>query len=333
MKCEVNRMDSASQMKPDIGADCACYRCESEGDRRRDSPSCSLSDHTLSDKIQSDAVELPANIEFRDPRAATQSLARLRAFVSETVLAAFLQLLSSSPSPDSVVVLFERLMEPARDELATVFEKQPILIHYATLVFGYSGWLGETLIQNIDLFGRFGRARSLDRSYSREEFREEFARMHARSPGSDMAVALARFRKREYVRILLRDVLGIAKLAETTEEISALSDALIEEASLAVKSQQQHRHGTPQWVDAHGRLQDSRFAVVSLGKLGGNELNYSSDIDLMFLYDGGARTSDTTYFEPRILHSFGPADHRIVVATHPGRTGVPHRPPIASAGS
>ena len=129
------------------------------GRSSRDSPSCSLSDHALSEKIQSDAVELPANIEFRDPRAATQSLARLRAFVSETVFAAFLQLLSSSPSPDSVVVLFERLMEPATDELATVFEKQPILIHYATLVFGYSGWLGETLIQNIDLFGRFGRAR------------------------------------------------------------------------------------------------------------------------------------------------------------------------------
>ena len=89
------------------------------------------------------------------------------------------------------------------------------------------------------------------------------------------------------MRILLRDVLGIAKLAETTEEISALSDALIEEALLAVNAQLQHRHGTPQWVDAQGRLRDSRFAVVSLGKLGGNELNYSSDIDLMFLYDGG----------------------------------------------
>ena len=186
-----------------------------------------------------------------------------------------------------MVVQFERLMEAAPRELATAFEKQPILIHYATLVFGHSLWLGETLIQNIDLFPRFGRKKSLDRSYSREEFREEFARMHSRSPVGDMAVSLARFRKREYVRILLRDVLGIAKLSETTEEISALSDSLIEEALLAVNSELHRCHGTPKWVDSQGRLQGSRFAVVSLGKLGGNELNYSSDIDLMFLYDGG----------------------------------------------
>ena len=267
----------------------------------RDSPSCALCRHALTEKIQSETAGLPPNIEFRDPRAATQSLARLRAFVSETVFAAFLQFLSASPSPDSVVVRFERLIEQARGELATAFEKQPILIHYATLVFGYSGWLGETLILNIDLFRRLGRDKDLDRSYSRERFQEEFARMHARSPESDMAVALARFRKREYVRILLRDVLRIAKLAETTEEISALADALIEEASLAVNAQLQHRHGTPQWVDAQGRLRDSRFAVLSLGKLGGNELNYSSDIDLMFLYDGGVepptqRISNREYF-------------------------------------
>jgi glutamate-ammonia-ligase adenylyltransferase len=238
-------------------------------------------------KSQPGAIELPPNIEFRDPAAAALSLARLLGRVSEPVFTAFLQFLTTSPCPDSVLVQFERLMEAAPQELATAFETQPILIHCAALVFGHSSWLGETLIQNTDLFRSFGRNKSLDRSCSREEFREEFARTHSRSSERDMAVALARFRKREYVRILLRDVLGIARLAETTEEISALSDALIEEALLTVNAQLRQRHGIPQWVDAQGRLRGSRFAVLSLGKLGGNELNYSSDIDLMFLYDGG----------------------------------------------
>jgi glutamate-ammonia-ligase adenylyltransferase len=233
-----------------------------------------------------DAMDLPANVEFRDPAAAALNLERLRGYVPSAVFEDFLQYLSASPSPDSVVVQFERLMESS-GELAAAFEKQPILIHYATLVFGHSGWLGETLIQNTDLFERFGQNKSLDRSNRREEFQQEFARTYSRWPDGDMALSLARFRKREYVRIFLRDVLGVAKLAETTEEISALSDALIEEALLAVNTQLRQRHGVPQWVDAQGRLQDSRFAVVSLGKLGGNELNYSSDIDLLFLYDGG----------------------------------------------
>ncbi len=232
-----------------------------------------------------DAADFPPNIEFRDPAAAALNLGRLRGCVPAVVFGHFQKYLAASPSPDSVVVQFERLMESS-GELVAAFEKQPILIHYATLVFGHSGWLGETLIRNIDLFERFGQSKSLDRSYSREELQEEFRRMHSQWSDRDMALCLARFRKREYLRILLRDVLGIAKLAETTEEISALSDALIEEALLAVSAQMQKRHGTPQWADAHGRLRDSRFAVVALGKLGGNELNYSSDIDLLFLYDG-----------------------------------------------
>ncbi len=100
---------------------------------------------------------------------------------------------------------------------------------------------------------------------------------------------------------MLRDVLGIATLAETTAEISALADVLIEGALREAQTQLQHRFGTPHSLDAHGRVVDARFAVLSLGKLGGNELNYSSDIDLLYLYDGGeepagAEISNREYF-------------------------------------
>ena len=108
--------------------------------------------------------------------------------------------------------------------------RHPSLVHYAMVVFGYSPWLGETLIHNPDLFHGFVRERSLDRTHSREEFQESFARMRSRSFETDTAALLARFKRREYIRIMLRDVLGIATLAETTAEISALADVLIEEA-------------------------------------------------------------------------------------------------------
>ncbi len=134
--------------------------------------------------------------------------------------------------------------------------------------------------------------RSFDRTYSREDFEENFAHLRARSAETDTAARLARFKRREYVRIMLRDVLGIATLAETTAEISALSDVLIEHALFEVQAQLQRRFGTPQRLNSEGRLQDSRFAVLALGKLGGNELNYSSDIDLLYLYDGGDDPAD-----------------------------------------
>ena len=226
-------------------------------------------------------------MQFRDSEAVRRNLAHIRRLVSPGVHEALLALLPSSPNPDAAVSQFERLAESASPDVLRLLEKHQFLIHYAVAVFASSSWLGETLIHNTDLFQSFVRDKSLDRTHSREEFQESFARMRSRSFETDTATLLARFKKREYVRIMLRDVLGVATLAETTAEISALSDVLIEEALREVHSQMQHRYGSPQQLDPEGRVVDSRFAVLSLGKLGGNELNYASDIDLMYLYDGG----------------------------------------------
>src|SRR5271166_2902849 len=250
---------------------------------------------------QPDLVTLPSNVQFRDPETTARNLALIRQFVTPGVYESLAPLLATSPNPDAAVNQFERLAESASTELFRLLEKHPFLIHYAMVVFGYSLWLGETLIHNPDLFPSFVRDRSLDRTHSREEFQESFARFRSRSFETDPAVLLARFKKREYVRIMLRDVLGVATLAETTAELSALADVLIEEALREIHVQLQRRFGTPQQLDGEGRLVDSRFAVLSLGKLGGNELNYSSDIDLLYLYDGGmepegAAISNREYF-------------------------------------
>ena len=238
---------------------------------------------------------------FRDPESAARHLDSLRQFVPEGVYESVPPLLLSSPNPDAAVNQFGRLAESAPPDLFHLLEKYPFLIHYAVVVFGYSSWLGETLLHNTDLFQGLARERSLDRTHSREEFQESFARFRSRSFEADTAMLLARFKKREYVRIMLRDVLGVATLAETTAEISALADVLIEEALREVDSHLQHRFGTPQQLDADGHVVDSRFAVVSLGKLGGSELNYSSDIDLLFVHNGSveareAEISNREYF-------------------------------------
>jgi glutamate-ammonia-ligase adenylyltransferase len=258
-------------------------------------------ERTVPDIAQPDSAVLPANVQFRDSEAARRNLARIRQLAPAGVQDALAALLPSSPNPDAAVNQFERLAESASPDLLRLLEKHQFLIHYAVVVFASSSWLGETLIHNTDLFHGFVRDKSLDRSHSREEFQESFARMRSRSFETDTAVLLARFKKREYVRIMLRDVLGVATLAETTAEISALSDVLIEEALREVHSQLQHRYGSPQRLDPEGRVTDSRFAVLSLGKLGGNELNYSSDIDLLYLYDGDvepprAEISNREYF-------------------------------------
>jgi glutamate-ammonia-ligase adenylyltransferase len=240
-------------------------------------------------------------VPFRESESAARTFARVSGRVTPALAAALPSLLSDTPDPDAALILFERLICESSEELTRLLERNKILAHYAITIFGYSRFLGETLLHNTDLLQSFLREKNLDRSLSREEFHESLGRYRSRSFEKDISLLLARFKRREYVRILLRDALKIAPLAETTAELSALADVLIESALREAATELQHRYPAPQHLDTDGRLASTPFSVLSLGKLGGNELNYNSDVDLLYLYgDGqepaGAAISNKEYF-------------------------------------
>ncbi|MCI0351126.1 MAG: hypothetical protein L0Z53_17010, partial [Acidobacteriales bacterium] len=165
-----------------------------------------------------------SRVLFGEPARAEENLARIRERVPKGLAALLPTLLAESPDPDSALNLFERFCQNAGDEVFRQLSRHQFLLHYALTVFGYSHYLGETLIQNPDLLRNLSREKNLDQSLSREEYAERFARFRSRSFETDISTLLARFKRREYVRIMLRDVLNIASLAEITAEISALSD-------------------------------------------------------------------------------------------------------------
>src|SRR5437762_13637333 len=170
-----------------------------------------------------------SNIPFQDPHTSNATLARIANRVSPALAAALPGLLADAPDPDAALLFFDRLVSESA-EVVRLLNRNNFLAHYALLVFGHSRFLGETLIQNTYLLQSFLREKNLDRSFSREEFHESLARFRSRSFETDVSLLLARFKRHEYVRIMLRDVLKIAPLAENTSEISALADVLIEEA-------------------------------------------------------------------------------------------------------
>ena len=248
-----------------------------------------------------DVAAAVASIPFEHPETARQNLSRAVRLVSPGLAVALPALLAEIPDPDSALILFDRMVGGPGGEVVRLLERHNFLAHYAIAVFGHSRYLGETLIQNPDLLQSFLREKNLDRSFSREEFHEALARFRSRSFETDVSLLLARFKRREYVRIMLRDVLKIAPLAETTAEISALADVLIEDALREADNYSQRRYESPQHVDPEGRLVDTPFTILSLGKLGGNELNYNSDVDLLFVYGDGkeppqAAISNKEYF-------------------------------------
>ena len=97
---------------------------------------------------------------------------------------------------------------------------------------------------------------------------------------------LRRHKRRETLRVAYGDLVRQQRIPVVTQQISFLADALCEAALTFARHHLIQSRGTPRRID--GR--PARFAVLALGKLGGVELNYSSDIDLIFLYDGEGKT-------------------------------------------
>lgn len=101
-----------------------------------------------------------------------------------------------------------------------------------------------------------------------------------------VASALRRMKHRAFVSITARDVALQAPVPETCRELSAVAEVALEAATAFARRAVDARHGPA--VDAHG--QRISFCVLAMGKLGGRELNYSSDVDLLYFYgtDDGA---------------------------------------------
>ena len=101
----------------------------------------------------------------------------------------------------------------------------------------------------------------------------------------ELAQLLRAFKRRRVLLIAARDLLGRATLVETTAELSRLAEDALEVAVAAVRARLVAAHGDVLGPD--GR--PLGFCVLGMGKLGGGELNFSSDIDLVYVYgDGGA---------------------------------------------
>ncbi|MBI4996247.1 MAG: bifunctional [glutamate--ammonia ligase]-adenylyl-L-tyrosine phosphorylase/[glutamate--ammonia-ligase] adenylyltransferase [Rhodocyclales bacterium] len=101
--------------------------------------------------------------------------------------------------------------------------------------------------------------------------------------------ALRRLKQRAYVRICTRDLAGNAPLAEVTEAMTLVAEVAVETASQVLHESLAARYGEPR--NAAGAAQ--RLIVVGMGKLGGRELNVSSDIDLIFVYPEDGETTPT----------------------------------------
>jgi [glutamine synthetase] adenylyltransferase / [glutamine synthetase]-adenylyl-L-tyrosine phosphorylase len=129
-----------------------------------------------------------------------------------------------------------------------------------------------------------------------------YLRRSAGNSIADQGFSALRFWKgREMTRIAVRELANVASLEETTGELSQVAEICIRNVFEHWNAELRQRYGSPK----------AEFAILALGKLGGGELNHSSDVDLLFLYsEEGQLTAHVSYHEffnrlgKRILETF-----------------------------
>src|SRR5258708_2617045 len=231
--------------------------------------------------------QLLAAIDFRDPERAGRDLASLAQHVPDPAEKRIESLLASSPNPDGALHFLDSFRERQPEAFQRAAGAGPRL-QYLVAVFSYSRFLSEELLQHPEWLDDLS---DLDRVFPAEKYARALSMfLNLQPPATPLALGLAIFRRRQILRILVRDVLGFGVLSEITEELSNLADGILDVSYNIIRAELIAKHGTPRSADESGVLRECGMAVIALGKLGGGELNYSSDIDLMFVYGGNGAT-------------------------------------------
>lgn len=200
-------------------------------------------------------------------------------------------LIRELPDPEGARLFYERVTASGA-RASRAFERDEGLLADALALAAWSPLLATTLEQHADYLAWLARERVASaRVRETEELGESLARFALTHTQVGARALLALFRRRELLRIYLRDIRRAATVVETTEEISNLADAVLRHALANARQELENLYGAPQCTDARGRKTSASVTVVGLGKLGSRELNYASDIDLLFIYSDDGETS------------------------------------------
>lgn len=229
------------------------------------------------------AVRALASAGFADVSSALRALQRLGADPRQReVMAAFLPhlmiSLSEAGGPDRVLASFERFIHSADDPLATcrLIAHQPRAVEILVKVFSGSQFLTEILLRNPEYFEQIVEPRRLALNKSVEQLvGEARAAVEPFDTLADQLDALRRFQRWELLRIGISDLLDLFDMKAATRQLSNLADSLVQTCLRLVTHQGREADDD--------NPNETCFTVIGMGKLGGQELNYSSDIDFLFL--------------------------------------------------
>lgn len=227
---------------------------------------------------------------FRDVERAARNLQNLvsgtsrRAKLLRLLTPALLRFLAGTPAPDAGLLNFLHLGEAlgSRVDALGALRDNPPGLAFLSRVLGSGRLLGEVLVHVPEELQAIATPESLGGVKPREQLiREAASSLEWRDPEKRLD-GLRRYKRREMLNIGLRDLAGEIDVEGVGSALSDLADSALEAAL-----------GSP----------SVPFAIIGMGKLGGRELNYSSDVDVMFVHDGDPAAAEKE--AERLLSSVG----------------------------
>jgi len=208
------------------------------------------------------------------------------------LLPLLLDWLSLSPDPDlGLLGLRDLVLHPhQRQLLVSTFRESSEAARRLCLLLGSSRTLVEAIEHNPELIATIGDDAALAPSRRDELVGEAGERLRRNVDETWRRTQLVRMRQEQYVRIAARDLLGIDDVVETGRALTSLSEALLEAALEVIDPGMQ-------------------FSIVGMGRLGGMEMSYASDLDLLLVYDGAGDVEGESVAESllRLMHGPSPA--------------------------
>jgi [glutamine synthetase] adenylyltransferase / [glutamine synthetase]-adenylyl-L-tyrosine phosphorylase len=176
---------------------------------------------------------------------------------------------------------------PALESAGLVFADDPVIRKSMKIVFALSDFVFKTCVRSPGMLIELIDSGDLVQSYNPGRFHEKLAELLILTKDENtLNRVLRRFRAREMVRTAWRDLCGWADLSETLADLSEFADACVSAALRHLFAWQCDETGIPE--NARGEAQG--LVVLGMGKLGGRELNFSSDIDLVFAFPENGST-------------------------------------------
>jgi glutamate-ammonia-ligase adenylyltransferase len=246
------------------------------------------------------------------------SQARCRHFLA-AIAPRLLEAISRTPDPDMTLTNLEKVSASlgAKAILWELFNFNPPSLRLYVELCASSQFLSEILINNPGMIDDLVDSLVVDRALPGAAIKAELAGLC--KGAEDLAPILWSFRNKEWVRIGTRDILGREPVRDVTRELADLAEAIVTQAARDQWNRRAAKYGTPV-CSATGKR--DRWAIVALGKLGGRELSYHSDLDLIFVHEaegmtrGGGASISSGQFVNEVAHrvlgalaggaSFGP---------------------------